>query len=231
MHEIEKHSHVHRFALNLSNRSIVQTLKWSIPDPIQDSNLVPQKNQRCLYKKKVCIRRGKKDLHLQQFRMMYTKQREQKNPTKIKTPRLLEAQVLSTRIRFHLKTQLYRYGFRPNVSDENDQQKRNFSKTLSRVELFENAVFACACGQTKTELFENTENTLSVPIHSAQYQKRIQDDGRALPFFAFYTCAYFQPNFLFSSKFGFDYSRRRQNIIRLLSLPVSRGGRLDVHLV
>ena len=28
-----------------------------------------------------------------------------------------------------------------------------------------------------------------------------------------------------------DYSRRRQNIIRLLSLPVSRGGRLDLPLV
>ena len=42
-------------------------------------------------------------------------------------------------------------------------------KTLSRVDLFENAVFACTCGQTKTELFENAEDTLSVPIHSAQY--------------------------------------------------------------
>ena len=28
-----------------------------------------------------------------------------------------------------------------------------------------------------------------------------------------------------------DYSRRRQNIIRLLSLPVSRGRRLDLPLV
>ena len=39
-------------------------------------------------------------------------------------------------IRFHLKTQLflYRYGFRPHVSDENDQWKRNFLKTMfSRV--------------------------------------------------------------------------------------------------
>ena len=40
-------------------------------------------------------------------------------------------------IRFHLKTQLflYRYGFRPHVSDENDQWKRNFLKTMfSRVD-------------------------------------------------------------------------------------------------
>ena len=69
----------------------------------------------------------------------------------------------------HLKTQLflkYGYGFRQNVSDENDQRKRNFSKKLSRVELFENAVFACTCGRTKMEL-ENAEDTLSVPSHSA----------------------------------------------------------------
>ena len=51
---------------------------------------------------------------------------------------------LSTRIRFHLKTQLFLYGhsFRAHVSDENDQWKRNFSKTLSRVELFE-TLFSC----------------------------------------------------------------------------------------
>ena len=77
----------------------------------------------------------------------------------------------STRIRFYLKTQLllYGYGLRPHVSDEKDQLKRSFSKTLSRVELFENAFFACTRGQTKTELFENVEDTLSVPIHSAKY--------------------------------------------------------------
>ena len=45
---------------------------------------------------------------------------------------------LSTRIRFDLKTQLflYGYGFRPHESDENHQWKRNFSKTLTWVELF-----------------------------------------------------------------------------------------------
>ena len=78
---------------------------------------------------------------------------------------------LSTRIRFHLKTQLFLYGhgFSAHVSDENDQWKRNFLKTLSIVELFEHAVFVCTCGQTKTGLFKNAEDTLSVPIHSVQY--------------------------------------------------------------
>ena len=41
MHGMEKHSHINRFALSLLNRNFVKTLKWSIPDPIQDSNLAP----------------------------------------------------------------------------------------------------------------------------------------------------------------------------------------------
>ena len=102
-----------------------------------------------------------------------------------------QSTALSTRMRFHLTTQLFvnGYGFRPHVPDENDRRKRNFSKTLSRLELFENAVFACTCGQTKTELFENAEDTLSVSIDSAQ--KLIQHGGRALSFLVFYTWAYF----------------------------------------
>ena len=62
-----------------------------------------------------------------------------------------------------MKTQLflYGYGFRPHVSDENENGN------------------------------ENAEDTLSVPIYSAQYKKLIQDGGRALPFLVFYTWAYF----------------------------------------
>ena len=75
---------------------------------------------------------------------------------------------------------LYGYGFHPHVSYETDQWKRNLSKTLSRVELFENAIFACTWRQTQTELFENAEVTLSVPSHSAQYKKLIQDGGRGV---------------------------------------------------
>ena len=65
----------------------------------------------------------------------------------------------STRIRFRLKTQLFRreYGFRPHVSGENGHRKRNFMKTLSRVEVFENGVFVFTCGRGKTELFENDD--------------------------------------------------------------------------
>ena len=72
---------------------------------------------------------------------------------------------LTTRIRFHLKTQLfcYGYGYRPHVYDANDNRRRNFSKTLSKVELFENAVLPFSRGQTKTKLFENADVTLPVP--------------------------------------------------------------------
>jgi hypothetical protein len=34
--------------------------------------------------------------------------------------------------------------------DENDNQKRNFSKTLSRVELFENDTVSYSCARMKT---------------------------------------------------------------------------------
>ena len=44
---------------------------------------------------------------------------------------------------------------RPHVSDEYGHQKQNFSKTLPRVEMYENAVFICSCGWMKTELLKN----------------------------------------------------------------------------
>ena len=82
----------------------------------------------------------------------------------------------------------------------------------------------------KWELFENAEDTLS------QFQatpRKIRNlfkiaDGR-FPFLSFILgfisnlTACFQANLA-------DYSRRRQNIIRLLSLPVSRGGSLTLFL-
>ena len=43
---------------------------------------------------------------------------------------------------------------RPRISGENGHWKRIFSKTLSRVEIFENADFSFTCKWTKTEVFE-----------------------------------------------------------------------------
>ena len=167
---------------------------------------------------------------------------------------------LSTRIRFHLNRQhfLYGYGFRPHVSEENgtfrkrspewnllktlfsrvraDRWKRNFSKTLSRVELFENAVFACTCGQTK----RNFSKTLRTHYQFKSTPRNIRNlfkmaDGR-FSFLSFILwlisnlISCFQANLALLILHA-DYSRRRQNIIRLLPLPVSRGGRLDLPLV
>ena len=72
----------------------------------------------------------------------------------------------STRIRFRLKTQLLLcgYGFRPQVSDENDYRKPNSLETFSRVEFFEKAVFVFTCGRGNTLLFENDDvSVLDLP--------------------------------------------------------------------
>ena len=60
----------------------------------------------------------------------------------------------STRIRIFLKTHLFLsvLGLRPHGDGVFGHQKRSFSNTLSRVDLFENAVFILSCGQVKTEL-------------------------------------------------------------------------------
>ena len=42
----------------------------------------------------------------------------------------------------------------PHVSGENGHRKPVFSKTLSRVEIFENAGFSTTCRRTKTEVFQ-----------------------------------------------------------------------------
>ena len=55
----------------------------------------------------------------------------------------IETQAPSTLIRFQTKTELFcsGYGYRPHYNAENDHRKRSHSKTLSRVEWFENDAF------------------------------------------------------------------------------------------
>ena len=116
----------------------------------------------------------------------------------------ISCKALSTSIRFDLKTQffLYEYGFRPHVSDENDQWQRNFSKTL-----------------------RSHYQLQSTPRNIRNLFKMA--DGR-FPFLSFLLglisnlVACFQAN-LALLIIQADYSRRRQNIVGLLSLPVSRG--------
>ena len=61
-------------------------------------------------------------------------------------PSNTEFKALSTLIRFQTKTELFcsGYGYRPRCNAENDHRKRSHSKTLSRVERFENNAF---CGK------------------------------------------------------------------------------------
>ena len=66
----------------------------------------------------------------------------------------------STLMRFRLKTHTFLsvFAFRPHYTIENGGvclRKRRFSKTLSRVEVFENGGSASLCGRAKTEVFEN----------------------------------------------------------------------------
>ena len=75
-----------------------------------------------------------------------------------------ETEAPSTRIWIFLKTHLVLsvLGLRPHGDGVFGHQKRSFSKTLSRVDLFENTVFLLSCGRVKTELFENADVTASI---------------------------------------------------------------------
>ena len=95
------------------------------------------------------------------------------------------------------------------------------------------------CGRTKKELFKNAEHPPHYRLQSTPRNIRNlfkMADGR-FPFLSFIPglistlIACFQAN-LALLILQADYSSRRQNIIRLfLSLPVSRGKRLDLPLV
>ena len=53
-------------------------------------------------------------------------------------------------------------GLRLHLDGVFGHQRRRFSKTLSRVDLFEYVVFLLSCGRMKTELFENIDVTISI---------------------------------------------------------------------
>ena len=118
-----------------------------------------------------------------------------------------QSTALSTRMRFHLRTQLFvnGYGFRRHVPDENDRQKRNFSKTLRTHYQFQSTL--------RKNLFNMADERF--------------------PFLSFILGLISNLIACFQATSALlilqaDYSRKRQNIIRLLSMPVSRGGRLDL---
>ena len=75
-------------------------------------------------------------------------------------PTIEKCKAPSTLIRFQTKTELFcsGYGYRPHYNDESDHRKQSHSKTLSRVERFENDAFWKRCflvWTVKTMLSEN----------------------------------------------------------------------------
>ena len=74
-----------------------------------------------------------------------------------------KAKAPSTRIRIFLETLLFiRLGFRIHTETAFQSSKTKLSKTLSRADLFENAVFMLSYGRVKTDLFENAGVTVSI---------------------------------------------------------------------
>ena len=118
-----------------------------------------------------------------------------------------QSTALSTRMRFHLRTQLFvnGYGFRPHVPDENDRRKRNFSKTLRTHYQFQSTL--------RKNLFNMAD-------------ERFPFSSFILGLISNLIACFHATSALLILQA--DYSRKRQNIIRLLSMPVSRGGRLDL---
>ena len=127
-----------------------------------------------------------------------------------------------------------RIPFRPLVYDENDRWKRNFSKTLSTLELFWKRRFRVYVWTDENGTFRKRwGHTISFNRRCAILQNLFKMVDERFPFLSFILrlisnlIACFQANWALLILQA-DYSRRRQNIIRLLSMPLSRGGRLDL---
>ena len=126
--------------------------------------------------------------------------------------------------------QLFFYGlaFRPHINDENGHQKRNFSKTLSKVELFENAVFLFSCGLKKVWK-QNFSKTLTSHLRSqATLQREISNmvDNRvtaaSLLLVLISSLVVCFQLYIALLNIQADYTRRRRNITRLLSISSTK---------
>ena len=139
---------------------------------------------------------------------------------------------LSTRMRFHLRTQLLvnGYGFRPHVSDETIDENGTFRKRSPDWNFLKTPFSRVRVDRRK----RNFSKTLRTHY---QFQSTLRKNlfnmaDERFPFLSFILglisnlIACFQATSALLILQAY-YSRRRQNIIRLLSLPLSRGGRLD----
>ena len=106
----------------------------------------------------------------------------------------------STRIRFRLKTQIFLCGLpsRPHVSGEYGHRKRNFSKTLPIVEIFENAVF---------HMLVWKRNISDTPTSCYGISSEMWNGRRTNHFFVAFSWAFIEPNDVSWDHSGFpEYS-------------------------
>ena len=116
---------------------------------------------------------------------------------------------------------------RPHVSGEFGHQKRYFSKTLPRVESFENTIYLCSCGRVKTELLKNAYVMVWYPASDLRWRtERITFVSLLLGLFSS-LMAFIELNVALR-KIQAECVSRRLNI-RLLCLPISTANlkRLD----
>ena len=109
-----------------------------------------------------------------------------------------------TRIRFHLKTQLFRhgYGFCPHASHENDHWKRNFSKSSQEWNILTTLFSRVRMDGRNRNFSRMWRHTISANRPCAMLQTYSR--WRAgVHFLVFTTSAYFTSNCLLSSKLSF----------------------------
>ena len=111
------------------------------------------------------------------------------------------------------------FAFRPHVSDEYEYRKRNLSKTLSKMETFENANPAYTCRRGKRNLRERWRHG-SCPTNMAP-DRRIRVDEALVYFSRAFgkSCSVYLFRFLYVQA---EHVRIKLNISKLFSMRVSR---------
>ena len=143
----------------------------------------------------------------------------------------VQFKIRSTLHRFQTKTILFcsGYGYRPCYNAVNDQRKRIVSKTLSRVERFENGtVWFFLVWTAKTILSENDDvTTTTTPGCKPLNREYLKIEDRRFLVVSFLIVVIFSLLALMKAHLTvlrlFYFSRREQDIIKLLSLPALSG--------
>ena len=138
----------------------------------------------------------------------------------------------STLIRFQTKTKLFcsGYGYRPHYNAKNDHRKLSHSKTLSRLERLENDTFWKRCFLVWTEKTMLSENGDVIKVDTTERQttrawvSKMTD--RRYHVTSLLIGMISSPLMLLQAhltmlRHHLDFTRREQDILRLLALPAS----------